>query len=612
VLTVGAQGHYPFEGKDAFEQSFPGDFIAEGLDQTRGWFYTLMVLSTALFDKPAFKNVIVNGLVLAADGKKMSKRLKNYPDPELVINSHGADALRLYLINSPVVRAEELRFREEGVKDVVRDVLLPWYNAYRFLVQSARRLEVEDPAGGALAGSTDRGAASTNLMDRWIQAAAAGLLLFVRREMEAYRLYTVVPRLLRFIEDLTNWYVKMNRKRLKGGAGPAEARASCGVLLDVLLTLTRCMAPFTPLFSELLYQNLRLVLPESEQQPSVHFLPFPQPRAEAADERLEAKVLRMQVLIEKGRNARDKRGVSLRTPLRGATVISRNKELVQDIEDLKPYVLEELNLRSLTVTAEERGRVVRTAFPDNAVLGKRLGKELRAVAAAIKELSDEDLARYEVEGRVEVCGHVLAGEDLRISRGLREGGVDEHAESYEDVLAVFDMGLDAGLREEGLVREVVARVQRMRKQAGLSVEDDVEVFVGAAPAVLDALHRHAAAAATTLRVTPLPLDRMPPPPPDAALDPVIVRSEEALAGAEGPVAVVLTHARYHVAPARAEPLARAAGVAVAAVVAAAGSMTAAAVREEAGRSGGRVRVGGVELAVGEQLFFTVAALPADK
>lgn len=136
-----AQKHYPFENKESFEKGFPADFIAEGLDQTRGWFYTLMVLSTALFGKPAMKNLIVNGLVLAADGKKMSKRLKNYPDPTLVINKYGADALRMYLINSPVVRAEELKFREEGVLGVVKEVFLPWYNAFRFFLQNVERWE---------------------------------------------------------------------------------------------------------------------------------------------------------------------------------------------------------------------------------------------------------------------------------------------------------------------------------------------------------------------------------------------------------------------------------------------------------------------------------------
>ena len=265
-------------------------------------------------------------------------------------------------------------------------------------------------------------------------------------------------------------YVKMNRKRLKGGAGAGEARVSCGVLYSVLLTLTRCMAPFTPLFSELLYRNLAAALPADEREASVHFLPFPEADRAAMDERMEAKVARMQALVEKGRTARDKRGVSLRTPLRGATVMSPSAEVVADLEELRDYVLEELNLRSLTVTSEEGDRVVRAAVPDNSVLGKRLGKELRAVTAAIKELSDEELRRYERDGALVVCGHTLSGEDLKISRSLREGGGDVQAESYEDVLAVFDMGLDESLREEGLVREVVSRVQRLRKQAGLSVQ----------------------------------------------------------------------------------------------------------------------------------------------
>ena len=179
------QGHYPFENKEKFESSFPADFIAEGIDQTRGWFYTLMVLSTALFDKPAFKNLICNGLVLAEDGRKMSKRLKNYPDPQHILATYGADALRLYLINSPVVRAEDLRFAEDGVKQVVRDVFIPWYHAYRLFVQSANALE------GTCGKPFDRDAqcalASTNTMDRWILASAHSLLRFMRQEMELYR-----------------------------------------------------------------------------------------------------------------------------------------------------------------------------------------------------------------------------------------------------------------------------------------------------------------------------------------------------------------------------------------------------------------------------------------
>jgi len=198
-----AQMHYPFENKDRFENGFPADFIAEGLDQTRGWFYTLTVIATALFDKPAFKNLIVNGLVLAADGKKMSKRLKNYPDPQIVLTKYGADALRLYLINSPVVRADVLKFQEEGVNEVVRGVLLPWFNTFRFFAQCVDRWEAI--AGRPFIPDSTLSKASTNDVDVWILAASFGLVDYVHQEMKAYRLYTVVPRLVEFIDELTKW-----------------------------------------------------------------------------------------------------------------------------------------------------------------------------------------------------------------------------------------------------------------------------------------------------------------------------------------------------------------------------------------------------------------------
>jgi isoleucyl-tRNA synthetase len=258
-----AQLHYPFENADRFEKGFPADFIAEGLDQTRGWFYTLMVLSTCLFGRPAFKNLIVNGLVLASDGKKMSKRLKNYPDPAILVDKYGADALRLYLISSPVVRAEPLKFQEEGVNEVVRGVFLPWFNAFRFFVQCVDRLESHTHT--QFTPSMELARASTNDVDVWIMAATQGLIAFVHQEMQAYRLYTVVPRLCEFIEQLTNWYVRLNRDRLKAAAeaGSNDAREVVGlhVLFDVLLSMTLIMSPFTPYFAEYLYQHLRKMCP---------------------------------------------------------------------------------------------------------------------------------------------------------------------------------------------------------------------------------------------------------------------------------------------------------------------------------------------------------------
>jgi isoleucyl-tRNA synthetase len=251
-----AQLHYPFEcSEKEFLKKFPADFIAEGLDQTRGWFYTLMVISTALFNKPAFKNLIVNGLVLAADGKKMSKRLKNYPDPTLVINAHGADALRLYLINSPVVKGETIKFVESGVRGVLRDVLLPWFNAFRFFTQQASRWEIKNSTGNKFTQDNDRVRKSQNIMDVWIMASLDSLVHFVHEEMRTYRLYTVVPRLVGFLGDLTNWYVRLNRSRLKGTDGEDSALTSLAVLYDVLLKMTVIMAPFTPFFLQNTYTN---------------------------------------------------------------------------------------------------------------------------------------------------------------------------------------------------------------------------------------------------------------------------------------------------------------------------------------------------------------------
>ena len=318
--------HYPFENKEFFETNFPADFVAEGLDQTRGWFYTLMVLSTALFDKPAFKNLVCNGLVLAADGKKMSKSLKNYPAPDGIISEFGADALRLYLVNSPVVRAEPLRFQREGVFGVVKDVFLKWYNAYRFFVQNARRAAAEAAGGAGGASWTAPDAAvlacASNVLDVWILAATGSLVRFVREEMEGYRLYTVAPRLVRFIDALCNTYVRLNRGRLKGRGGAADAGVALATLYEVLKTLCMLMAPFTPFFTEAMFRNLRRAAPAAGPgalPASVHFCAFPEPppRGER-DARIERSVARMSQVIELARTIRERHNRSIKTPLRCA------------------------------------------------------------------------------------------------------------------------------------------------------------------------------------------------------------------------------------------------------------------------------------------------------
>merc|ERR1719460_662899 len=289
-----AQQHYPYENKDGFEKSFPANFIAEGLDQTRGWFYTLMVLSTRLFNEPAFKNLIVNGLVLAADGKKMSKRLKNYPDPQDVVSRHGADAVRMYMCNSPVVRAEPLKFNESGVRDVVKEVFLPWYHAYRFLCQEVGRYETD--SGKKFIPSKKIIKGSTNVMDQWIYASCHSLIKFTRGEMSAYRLYTVVPKLVAFLESLTNWYVRLNRDRMRGTESIKDAEVSLNTAYDVLLDATILLAPVVPFITDLIYQNLKRALPAKDTRlaESVHFVMLSKADEAALKPDIELAVERMQ------------------------------------------------------------------------------------------------------------------------------------------------------------------------------------------------------------------------------------------------------------------------------------------------------------------------------
>ncbi|GKV22091.1 hypothetical protein SLEP1_g31990 [Rubroshorea leprosula] len=468
--------HYPFENAELFEKNFPGHFVAEGLDQTRGWFYTLMVLSTALFGKPAFRNLICNGLVLAEDGKKMSKRLKNYPSPVEVINDYGADALRLYLISSPVVRAETLRFKKDGVFAVVKDVFLPWYNAYRFLVQNAKRLEIE---GCAPFAPTDLATLKlSNVLDQWIQSATGSLVHFVRQEMDGYRLYTVVPYLLKFLDNLTNVYVRFNRKRLKGRTGEEDCRTALSTLYNVLLTSCKVMAPFTPFFTEVLYQNMRKGCDGSEE--SIHYCSFPQEEGKRG-ERIEESVARMMTIIDLGRNIRERHNKPLKTPLREMVVVHPDSDFLEDIAGkLREYVLEELNVRVLVACNDALKYASLRAEPDYSVLGKRLGKSMGVVAKEVKAMSQEDILAFEKAGEVTIAGHCLKLTDIKVVRDFKrpDGMTDKEIDAAGDgdVLLVLDLHADESLFEAGVAREVVNRIQKLRKKAGLEPTDLVEVY----------------------------------------------------------------------------------------------------------------------------------------
>jgi len=512
-----AQVHYPFAGEEEsrkfVEERFPADFIAEGLDQTRGWFYTLMVLSTALFDKPAFKNVIVNGLVLAEDGQKMSKRKKNYPDPTTVVESHGADALRLYLINSPVVRAETLKFSDAGVLQTLRQTMLPWYNTFRFLATAAAHLDGDKDGG--FEPDAAAAAASTNLMDRWVLAATHRLVEYVRGEMEGYRLYTVVPRLVAFIDDLTNWYVRLNRLRLAGREGAKEARASLSCLYEVLAIVTRIMSPFTPFFAEWLYQRMRAFHPDRHAEApvdkwgparSLHFIELPEADASLMNEEIERAVATMQGVIAGGRAIRDRRALNTRTPVASIRVLHKDPAVVAAGRLMEAYISAELNCESIEWSSDVASACSTGVEADPKVLGKALGKQFRDVAQAAAEMSEEQVASFLATGSAELAG-VTVSEGLELRRAFTGDPVTLGHEFVADpqgepsLLVVMDCVITDELRRRGLSREVTNRVQKLRKAAGLYSTDVVHVFleprgVSADESAVAALHAASAAKAS--------------------------------------------------------------------------------------------------------------------
>ena len=474
-----AGSHYPFENQEQFKASFPGDFIAEGLDQTRGWFYTLTVLGTHLFGTLPFKNCIVNGIVLAEDGKKMSKRLKNYPDPSLVIDKYGADALRLYMINSPVVRAETLRFKESGVKEIVAKVLLPLWNSYKFFrdqVLLMRKVESIDFQFDPNAES-----ANENVMDRWILASCQSLLKFTNEEMAAYRLYTVVPKLLELIDNTTNWYIRFNRRRLKGEYGIEDTQRALNTLFEVLYTLTRGLAPFTPFITDNIYQRLLPHIPKSlqgEDARSVHFLPFPEVREELFNEGVERQVGRMQRVIELGRVSRERRAIGLKQPLKTLIVIHPDDSYLADIRSLEDYIVEELNIHSLILSSdEEKYQVQYSVTADWPSLGKKLKKDAQKVKKALPNLTSDDVRRFVQAKTITVEGIQLREEDLIVRRGLKEDDTSKTLETNtdNDVLTILDTELYPELAREGIAREVINRVQQLRKRAKLVPTDDVKM-----------------------------------------------------------------------------------------------------------------------------------------
>lgn len=465
-----AQQHYPFDMSDEeFDKIFPADFIAEGLDQTRGWFYTLLVLSTALGKGPAFRNVVVNGIVLADDGRKMSKRLKNYPSPEEVFESHGADTLRIYLLQSGAVRGEELKFSAEGMKEMTRKVLLPFWNAYCFLATYAS-VDGWDPS----VGYTE---AREHVLDRWISIKLESLKANIHREMEAYELARTVPPLLSFLDDLTNWYIRRSRRRFWKSENDQDKVQAYSTLYAVLAEFTKLAAPFIPFLTETIYGKLRLghALVACD---SVHLDVYPEARALTdAELTLQLEMDLTRRVVELGRELREKLKLKNRQPLATlfvGTVDSGDERRLQHFLDI---VREELNVKEVRFLPfrEMAEWVVKPNFK---LLGKTLGSRMKEFQQAAASLPEEAVFAL-TEGRdIVVLGESYGAESFSIELKARES-FPHVCHSSGPLVIALDANLTGDLLSEGLSRELINRVQRLRKDSGLEVEDRIELHVDA-------------------------------------------------------------------------------------------------------------------------------------
>ncbi len=459
-----AQNHYPFENKELFKKTFPADFIAEGLDQTRGWFYTLTVLAAGLSGQNAFKNVIVNGIILAENGQKMSKRLKNYPEPTGVIDKYGADALRLYLINSPVVRAEDMKFNEKGIEQIFRQTLLPFWNAHNFFISYVRiyqwnpQKDFKDPK---------------NLLDRWIISLFNKLVNQIEVAMDQYNLNGAIAPIVAFIDQLTNWYIRRSRRRFWQSEKCADRDEAFSTLYTVLVEFCKVIAPFMPFLSDTLYRNLATL---KGNPPSVHLCDYPVFRKDWRDLNLEREMLSLQNTVSLGHALRKEHRLKVRQPLSKLHLAVASALEEAFLKDQAHLIKDELNVKEVIFHEDENELVTLKVIPNFRVLGKKVGPLMKKVQVEISKIKDEALQDL-LEGKlisIEVDGQEieLCKEDIQLQREVKEGRV---ASNMGSITLALETELNEKLIQEGHARELVNKIQTMRRDAKFEKTDRIQI-----------------------------------------------------------------------------------------------------------------------------------------
>jgi isoleucyl-tRNA synthetase len=476
-----AQWGYPHQGREEFQRAFPADFISEAIDQTRGWFYSLLAANTLLFDRSPYRNVVCLGHIVDRDGRKMSKSLGNAPDPFELLDRYGADPLRWFMLasGSPWVSR---RLSPEVLEEITRSFFLTLWNTYGFFTLYAG-LAGFDPTAPATA-------AKPTALDRWALAELADTVREVTERLDAYDPAVSGRRLTTFVEDLSNWYVRLSRRRFWRGAGE-DSEAAFRTLWTCLRTLTLLLAPYIPFLAERMWQGLAVAV-DPRAPDSVHLADWPVADPAAADEELRAAMAEVRRLVGLGRQARTEARVKVRQPLARAlvTVPAERRDAVAGLLDL---VAAELNVKQVGFAAGEDGLVAYRLVPNFRALGPRFGRQAPAVAAAVREADAGELApRLQRGERVDLDVPGLG----RVELGPQEVGVVEEPVTGWRVVreggasVALDLTITPELRLEGLARELVRAVQDLRKEAGLKVSDRIELAIDADGEVAEAVRAH--------------------------------------------------------------------------------------------------------------------------
>ena len=466
-----AQVHYPFENKEWFDDHFPADFIVEYINQSRGWFYTLHVLAGALFDRPAFQNVICHGILLAKDGAKLSKKLRNYTEPDDIFAAQGADALRWYFMSSNIVRGGDARISDQAINEVVRQVILPIWNAYSFFTLYAN---VENYRATF---RTD----SSELLDRYILAKTRELIAETEACMDKYDLAGATNVIRAFIDALNNWYIRRSRDRFWGVDSSGADLAGLDTLYTVLVTVVQVSAPFLPMIAEEIW--LGLTKNDEHAKPSVHLCDWPSVDDFDANDSLVTTMDRLRDVASTSLRLRENEGLRVRLPLTSVTVAGRDASTLEPFTEL---LAEEINVKNVRLT-NELGDLARLVLrPDGKALGPRLGAAVQSVFAAARKgdwHANDD-------GTVLVANQVLTDQEYELVLESPHGVVAAALRSNDAVVSI-DTKVTAALESEGLARDIVREIQNARRAQDLVVTDRIEVWVmTASELALAALKEH--------------------------------------------------------------------------------------------------------------------------